>query len=184
MPKHVLTTMLVCSAMGAFACNASNAPRDQNGNDTAKSRTEAAKTEDAAPKTQPISITGCLQKDGRDYIVTRINEPSSRPVATSGGSNGSVQNEQLREAASAYRVNPSDDSKIDDLVGKKVEVAGTLTERAELTRDGDETRATSGSKADTDAGRARTDIKNGDLARITATSVTKVADNCGQGKRS
>jgi len=175
MPKHVLMTMVCCSALGAFACNASNAPRDQNGNDTAKSRTEAAKAEDAAPKTQPISITGCLQKDGRDYIVTRINEPSSRPVATSGGSNGSVQTEQLRAAASAYRVNPSDNSKIDDLVGKQVEVAGTLTERAELTRDADEARATSGTRAD---------IKDGDLARITATSVTKVADNCGKGKRS
>jgi hypothetical protein len=182
MHKHVLAAMVMCSAMAAFACNRSDARRDENGNDAAKTKTEATRPSDAAPKPQPISVTGCLQKQGGDYIVTNINEPSSRPVATSGSSAGvGVQSEQRRAAAAAYRVSPSDDAKIDELVGKQVEVSGTIEERSRVASG--ETAATSGTERDATGRRAQADIKSDDLGRITAASMTKVADNCGKTSR-
>ena len=118
----------------------------------------------------PITVTGCLQHDGGTYIVTRLNEPSQKGVGTS-GSAAAVEHEQLREAANAYRVDPKQDTDLDKMVGKQVSVSGTVEDKANLPQ----ASGTSGQSAPDD----RADIGRSDLAKISAQTVSVVADNCG-----
>jgi hypothetical protein len=123
----------------------------------------------------PITVAGCLQKgNGSDFILTRINEPS-QSVGTTGSSAtqqgdsrsagaGTVEREQLRSAAGAYRIDAADGVNIRDLVGTEVQVVGTITENMELPR--------------ANADRDPVQVKQGDLARIEAASVSQIAAAC------
>jgi hypothetical protein len=175
-----------CAIAAAAACNSSNRG-NVNGNGDANGTTDRSVsgiTRDR-PRQQPINITGCLQQgSGHTYILTHLNEPSQKSVGTS-GSPAAVEREQLREAANAYRIDPQGDVKLDDMIGKQLRVSGMLTDRADLPKpeangaaagNRDE-RGTSGTTANRNTDRA--DIKQGDLAKIDATSVSVVADACG-----
>jgi hypothetical protein len=126
--------------------------------------------------TTPITVAGCLQKgDGSAFILTRVNQPtqsvgtSGAVAAASGAASGAkdvVESEQMRSAAGAYRVDAMGDVKLDELVGKQVQVVGTIAQDMDLPR--------------ANAGRNdRPEIKEGDLTRIDATSVSMLADVCG-----
>ena len=183
------TLVVSCAIAAAAACNSSNrgnvdANREANG----PADRSASDINRDQPRQQPIDVTGCLQQgSGHTYILTRLNEPSQKSVGTS-GSPAAVEREQLREAANAYRIDPQGDVKIDDMIGKQIRVSGMLTDRADLpkpeangaaTGNRDE-RGTSGATAnDGHRNSDRADIKQGDLAKIDATSVTVVAAACG-----
>jgi hypothetical protein len=172
------TFAVSCAIAMAAACNnngSANADRDgaatraeQQPADTARDNTAdnvraGADDRDATVRQTPIAITGCLQKgDGHTYILTRANEPSQKSVGTS-GQEGAVQREQMRSAANSYRIDPSGDVKIDDMVGKQVKVNGTLAEPADLPKD-------------KDANDVK--IKEGDIAKIETTTVSIVSANC------
>jgi hypothetical protein len=179
-----------CAIAAAAACNSSG---NMNGNADANGTADrtASDIKRDEPRPQPINVTGCLQQgSGHTYILTRLNEPSQKSVGTS-GSPAAVEREQLREAANAYRIDPQGDVKLDDMVGKQIRVSGMLADRADLpkpesvgsaTRD---ERGTSGAAAsDANRNTDRADIKQGDLAKIDATSVTVVAGACGDQAKS
>jgi hypothetical protein len=187
--------MLVsCAIAAAAACNSSNdSNMNRNADANGNGDRSAADTRRDEPRQQPINVTGCLQQgSGHTYILTRLNEPSQKSVGTS-GSPAAVEREQLREAAAAYRIDPQGDVKLDDMVGKQIRVSGMLTDRADLpkpdangsaaaNRDERGTSAAAANDARTNGDRTgndRPDIKQGDLAKIDATSVTVVSDACG-----
>src|SRR5207248_1420415 len=133
--------------------------------------------------TTPITVTGCLQQDGRTYIVTRLNEPAQRSVGTSGNP-GAVEREQLREAANAYRIETKDHIDMDSMVGKQVRVSGTLVEAANLPSPNTSTPSQPNDTRDkSDTPRPNGDggekIDRGDLAKIDAASISVLAENCG-----
>jgi hypothetical protein len=174
-----------CAIAAAAACNSSNrsnvdANTDANG--TAVRNTVDTRREE--PRPQPIDVTGCLQQgSGHTYILTRLNEPSQKLVGTT-GTPAAVEREQLREAANAYRIDPQGDVKLDDMVGKQIRVAGTLTDRADLPKpeaSNVPTTGASGAAASNDGSRNsnRADVTQGDLAKIDATSATVVNASCG-----
>lgn len=123
----------------------------------------------------PITVAGCLQKGtGSDFILTRINEPSKTAGTTGVGAStaaradnsggGTVEREQLRSAAGAYRVDAAKGVSLSELVGREVRVVGTITENMDLPR--------------ANADRDPVQVKQGDLARIEATSVSRTAAEC------
>jgi hypothetical protein len=164
------------------------------------SEPRATATRDAAtagrPAQTPVTLTGCLQKgDGRAFILTEINS-SQLSVGTSGSSpsTGTVEGEQVRAAAHAYRLQTDDDKALEALVGHQVRVYGTLTERADLPRgqvapgaEPTNTNHPGSASAREDTGRSTasgndrptTKIEEGDLARIAVASIDRVADACG-----
>jgi hypothetical protein len=173
--------VLSCAvAVGATACNSTNSANadrnaatradhpadDTTAHDAARDATRDMRDTDRnanGAKQTPITVTGCLQQgDGHSYILTRINEPSQKSVGTS-GQEGAVQREQMRAAANSYRIDPSGDVKMDDMVGKQAKVSGTLAEQADLPKD---------------TNRDELKIKEGDIAKIDAATVSMVANNC------
>jgi hypothetical protein len=127
----------------------------------------------------PITVAGCLQNgNGDDFILTRINEPSqsvgttgaggassaAQPGNSAAAGAGPVEREQLRSAAGAYRVDAAEGVKLGDLVGRQVRVVGTIKENMDLPR--------------ANADRDPVQLKQGDLARIEATSVSQIAAEC------
>jgi hypothetical protein len=178
-----------CAIAAAAACNSSNRGNvNNNGDANGTADRTAADVKRDEPRQQPINVTGCLQQgNGHTYILTRLNEPSQKSVGTSGAP-GAVEREQLREAANAYRIDPQGDVKLDDMIGKQIRVSGMLADRANLAKPeanvapgaNREERGTSGAAAnDANRNTDRADIKQGDLAKIDATSVTVVANACG-----
>jgi hypothetical protein len=173
MNKTKSMTWLRRSTMGAAGCViAAVAACGGSGN----SRTEAGQPAATADRSEsPITVAGCLQRgDGADFILTRINEPShsvgtageelgGRPANTDTGA-GTVERELLRSAAGAYRVEGADGLNLGELVGREVRVVGTITANMNLPR------------ANTD--RDPVQVKEGDLARIEATSVAQTAAEC------
>lgn len=163
-----------CAMAATAACNSSTDARRDADVTTADERT--AQTNVERHDATPITVAGCLQRgDGSDFILTRVNQPMDS-VGTSGGdarrpqagaagaAAGQVEREQLREAAGAYRVNPSGEVKLEGLVGKEVRVVGTIRDDMDLPR--------------ANASQDRVDIKEGDLTRITAESVSTLAEVC------
>jgi hypothetical protein len=168
-----------CAIAAAAACNSSNGG-NVNGNADANGTVDrsAADLKRDEPRQQPIDVTGCLQQgSGHTYILTRMNEPSQKSVGTS-GSPAAVEHEQLRAAADAYRIDPQGDVKLDGMIGKQIRVSGMLADRADLPKP--EANGTP-SAANNDGSRNsnRADIRQGDLAKIDATSVTVVNSACG-----
>jgi hypothetical protein len=121
----------------------------------------------------PINLTGCLQKDPgitTTYILTQVNEPS-RSVGTS-GSAGAAEQERLRSAKHAYRLD-GDGDQLEKLVGKQVKVAGTIAENSDLNA-----RAKAGDQRPSDA-RRDADIDTGDLAKVRISTIAQLSDACG-----
>jgi hypothetical protein len=159
-----------CAMALAAACGGSN-----NGRADAD-RTGTAAAQDASRSgaaASPITVIGCLQKgNGADFILTRINEPAqsvgttgaSPATGPAGGAASVVEREQLRSAAGSYRVDAESGVNLNDLVGKEVRVVGTIKENMDLPR------------ANADSKPA--EIKDGDLTRIAATSVSQTAAVC------
>ncbi len=169
MMKNLITTAVSALAIaGTIACGNNNQAAKTN---SSTAQPPAAATDQKAENAAtPITVTGCLQHDGGTYIVTRLNEPSQKGVGTS-GSAAAVEHEQLREAANAYRVDPKQDTDLDKMVGKKVSVRGTVEDKANLPQ----ASGTSGQGSPDD----RPDIGRSDLAKISAETVSVVADSCG-----
>jgi len=168
MMKNVLTTAVSALAIaGTIACGNNNRSTNASSSTPPPAPATDQKAEKAAT---PITVTGCLQRDGGTYIVTRLNEPSEKGVGTT-GSGAAVEHEQLREAANAYRVDPKQDTDLDKMIGKKVSVNGTLEDKANLPQ----ASGTSGQSSAND----RPDIGRTDLAKISADNVSVVSDNCG-----
>jgi hypothetical protein len=171
MMKHALTTTLVVIAtFGAAACD------DNTGNRDTSAASNAAADQRNGTEDAPITLTGCLQKQDRTFIVTRINQPSQSNVGTTGGA--ALDQERLRVAANAYRVEGQNGVDLDSLVGKQVRVTGKIEERADLMARAGQPTGTSGTDADRGQQNGR-DIDSGDLAKVEATSVSAIADNCG-----
>jgi hypothetical protein len=190
MIKHRSFPIVTGLAIAASVACSNNNPRNSNGsNSTAANPPAAGRQLDHAPKA--VTLTGCLQQDGRTYIVTHLNEPSREGVGTT-GNGAAVEREQLREAANAYRVESKDQSDWDKMVGKQVRVSGSLDKAADLPAPagpladrGDRPGPTSGSgvagigtAGSTEAGR-REKLDKGDLAHIAVESMTVVSENCG-----
>jgi hypothetical protein len=173
---------VVACAIAAAACGNSGGTHNDAGSGAAATGAAEERADQSinanrqAERTgTPITVAGCLQKgDGSAFLLTRVNEPT-QSVGTTGaagagspaaGSNSAVvEREQMRSAAGTYRVDPKGDVKLDDLVGKEVQVVGTVTENMDLPR------ANAG-------GNDRPNISQGDLTRIDATSVSTVAEVC------
>jgi len=159
-----------CVIAAATACGDRSTSRTDADAPGASANKEASRAEGAA---SPITVAGCLQKgDGSHFILTRINEPT-QSVGTAGGtatsaagpgSGATVEREQLRSAAGAYRIDAPDGVNLADLVGREVRVVGTIKENMDLPR----------ASADRDP----VQVKEGDLARIQAASVSQTAAEC------
>jgi hypothetical protein len=122
---------------------------------------------------QSIALNGCLQRgDGRNsFVLTRVNEPR-QSVGTSGEAQpGTVAREQARAAENAYSLNPQGDLKLDDLVGKQVQVTGMMARKADIPTAGDTGRP--------DDRNSPSSIKERDLARLDVMTATATADACG-----
>jgi hypothetical protein len=178
-----LPALILASAIAVMGCN--NGTRTTNTGD----RTEPAATggnreqRPASNRDQtPITVTGCLQKAGfNTYILTRTNTPRPESVGTAGDNGGKAsvaERNQIQAAQNAYRIDPSGDVKLDDLVGKQITVKGMIAEKADL-QGGDQNARTTGTGGIRNDSSDRQEIKAGDLAKIDATSVTKVSDQCG-----
>jgi hypothetical protein len=190
MTKHTFFPIVTGLAIvAATACGNDNARNTNPPSSTAANAPAADQRAENAAK--PITLTGCLQQDGRTYIVTRLNEPSREGVGTT-GNGAAVEREQLREAANAYRVESKDQSDWDKMVGKQVRVSGSVEIAADLPSaagtapsSSDRPRATAangtagaGAPGSTDASQ-REKIDKGDLAQIAVESMTVVSENCG-----
>jgi hypothetical protein len=181
------TAAMTCALAGVFACGNQNRTANRVPNDTGAARTDQTASKSSAEET-PVTLTGCLQRgDGsNDFILTRVNEPS-QSVGTTGQAAGTVEREQRRAASNAYSLNPKNDVKLDELVGKQVRVTGTMARRADLPsangnapNEGSRAVGTSQPGNDRSTGE-RPNIKEGDLAKVDVTSATATADVCSGG---
>src|SRR5690349_18534263 len=124
-PMHARLFLAACASvalMSAGACN--NSANDNTDQTKAAPNTAAATkgTSGADDQQKPIALTGCLQKDGSDYVVTQINEPpKGEPVAQ----------QDAKEAEHTYRLNAKNTNDDDwaKMVGYQVRVNGTLAKR-------------------------------------------------------
>jgi hypothetical protein len=178
MTKHTITTAITTIALAAVcACNKDsrdNAPATPPVDQPPITRAAPAERQDG---TTPITVTGCLQKEGAlmtTYIVTGVNEPSEKGIGTT-GSPAAVEREQLRAAANAYRVDPKEDVDMDAMVGKQVRVSGIMAKRADLPAPS----VTTPNSPDDAKNRSMQKIDTSDLAKIDEASITVVSGNCG-----
>lgn len=176
MTKHILTSTIAAIALATVcACNKDN--RDNTNAVPPANQTPVTQT--ATPADQqainsPITVTGCLQKEGTvttTYIVTGMNEPPKTGVGTTGNGTA-VEREQLGEAEKAYRVNAKDHVDMESMVGKQVRVSGTIAKRADLP---EPATATSGKNE----AKEMEKIDAGDLAKIDDATISVVSDSCG-----
>src|SRR5690606_23831100 len=101
-----------------------------------------------ATESAPITLMGCLQETGSDFVLTALNTPASdssgavgtsgaasdaRPAGTSGtdapgmAGSESPRADQMSAARQSYRLDGDDDS-LRAHVGAQVRVMGTLEE--------------------------------------------------------
>src|SRR4051812_2071736 len=175
------TVIVATGACGRDNSNAntSTTAAGETATNRSADRLDQSSTDRGSAASAAMTVVGCLQKgDGRSFILTRVNEPSHSSVGTS-GSPGTVEREQVRQAANAYRIDPAGDVKMDDLVGKQVRVIGTMADAADLSKTtGSYSTNPSDNTARSDANAGRQEIKGGDLAKLKATSVSMVAEAC------
>lgn len=117
----------------------------------------------AAGADQPIKVTGCLQKDGGDYVLTQINEPpKGEPVAR----------QDLKEAEHAYRLEAKSisDNNLASLVGHQVQINGTIAKPSDLNKQV----GTSGSD--------QKKLSEHDLAKVDVTAIKNISSDCGNKK--
>jgi len=183
--KALVVSWAIAAAAACNSSNGGNVNRNVDANGTADRSAADIKRDE--PRQQPIDVTGCLQQgSGHTYILTRLNEPSQKSVGTN-GSPAAVEREQLREAANAYRIDPQGDVKLDDMVGKQIRVSGMLADRADLPKPEASNAPTTGTSGavsnDGSRNSNRADVRQGDLAKIDATSVTVVNATCGDHRK-
>ena len=155
--KMALAAAALTVALGAAACGDRG---DRGYGEPAATGTSGGE----AGESRPVTLTGCLQRsDGNDFILTQA-DTSSGAVGTTGtqGSAQGVEQRQVAQASRAYRLG-GDTERLDDLVGHRIRVSGTLEERADLADDA----------------RDRQELDEDDLARVEVSSVESVAPNCG-----
>ena len=174
MTKHIITSTITAVALATVcACN-----RDNRDNRNNKPANQTPTTERTAPADQqavnsPITVTGCLQKEGglmTTYIVTAMNEPSQKGIGTTGNGTA-VEREQMREAERSYRVSPKDNVDMESMVGKQVRVSGVIAKAADLP---EPSTATSGKNE-----KEMEKIDKGDLAKIDDAMISVVSNDCG-----
>src|SRR5690606_8882070 len=134
---HVMHGVLGCALAMALACG-----DGRSGGETTDAAPGAARSTEAKEQArQTITPTGCLQQGGGalrpGYLLTTLGEPSGS-VATSGSvtqSGSSVEREQLRMAASTFRIDPKGNLELDEMLGKQVRVTGVMADEADLPND-------------------------------------------------
>jgi hypothetical protein len=136
-----------------------------------------------------MTLVGCLQRGGSvfggGYLLTMLREPEGA-IGTSGSitqSGSSVEREQMRAAASTYRLDPQKGVDLDDKVGKEVRVTGVVAEAANLPN-GAGAIGTSGDtqvpNRDRNAQNGRdTHLDTGDLAKLDVSSAVVTSASCG-----
>jgi len=169
---HARLMFAMCASvalLGAGACNntgTNNTPATTAAPAATPNATGTSGSSDEA-KAQPITVTGCLQKDGGDFVMTQINEPpKGEPVAE----------QDAKEAEHAYRLNAKNSSDEDwtRLVGRQVRISGTIAKRSDV----EQKVGTSGSSDKAPK------LHESDLAQVDVTDIQQVAANCGHaGKR-
>jgi hypothetical protein len=114
------------------------------------------------PRNTPITVTGCLQRDGGDFILTAMNEPSTSgaPAAVT----NKVDREEITEAKHAYKLSDVDEDQVRPMVGNSIKVVGTLARRADVTQAVE---------------RKSDELEPSDLAEIDVARVARVARSCG-----
>jgi hypothetical protein len=187
MTKHTITTAITTVALATVcACNKDNRDTERTTVPPVQTPITKSAPAEAQDVNTPITVTGCLQKQGgltTTYIVTSVNEPSQKGIGTT-GSGAAVAREQRREAANAYRVDARGDIDMDAMVGKQVRVSGTMTRRADLP-DVPVAAPNQTEPAGKSNARPMEKIDKGDLAKIDDATISVVSDNCGgQAERS
>jgi hypothetical protein len=149
----------------AAACGPNTAERSQAANPNAETPTASNQ---ANPSTnQAITVTGCLQRAGNDFVLTAMNEPatSGAPAPTGTSATGNrVDREQMTEAKHAYKLTDVDDDQLKPMVGNSVQVVGTIARPSEVAQ----------------AMQKSNDLDKGDLAEVHVARVQRVADSCGK----
>jgi hypothetical protein len=177
--------LVACVACGRNDSSAVGSAQNEGDHTNA----EMASTREAdGEKGRAVTLEGCLQQgDGtftRGYLLTMVNEPSTAGTAGSVTSTGSsVEREQLRMAASTFRLDPKGDMKLGEMLGKRVRVAGTVSEQAQapngagsIGSDRDSQKPDQNGRIDRDHG---VQLATSDLAQVDVTSAAVVGDACG-----
>ncbi len=178
-PRLLLAAM-VAAGLAAPACNRADV----------KSKTEtpapaqASNPTPAATKPTPppqVKLTGCLQQGTHGtYILTALN----RPAQPHSSDPSVVAREDLAAASHAYRLSASSDKNLSKLVGRTIQVDGTVTQPSDLGPSTTPSAGTVGTAGDgtRPASRAsgRHHIDQGDLAKVEVSSVTEIANVCGK----
>jgi len=174
--------------LATVACG-DNANRTSNKEPAA---TNATPTDSRGSNAVPITMTGCLQKGNgmmSSYILTQATRESGS-VGTSGtAASGTrsdaskVEREQANAAARSYRLS-GDNGQLGDLVGHKIRVTGTITDQGDTSKTTAPEHGTTGTaddRAEANRGttdRDRSEVKEGDLAKVEVSSVESMADTC------
>jgi hypothetical protein len=156
--RSLIVAGAFAAAVAAGACNGNNNTADNN------RATGTSASADA--NQQPMTVTGCLQKAGSDYILTEAMTPA--PVGTSGSADtNTAARDQQKAASRSYRLNNDRESndQMNDMLGKEVRVNGRVTDQANI--------GTSGSSNSRPG-----DIDAKDLARIDVASMESISDSC------
>ena len=180
---------LLSVACGNDANNASD--RTAKANEPAAAATPAPDASASPAAEQRVNLTGCLQRDGRTYILTEVNTPEAGRVPSGENPNANkVEKEQLHAAQHAYRLSADNSDDLDKLVGASVRVEGTLAEKSDLRADAsdrpqDRSVGTAGEK---DRNKSKTGDRNekidaSDLSKVNVASVEKVSDGCAAAKK-
>jgi hypothetical protein len=132
-------TIAACAALVASVACGRNAdtPVDTAQGDRSATTDQKSTREANDEMHRAVTLEGCLQQGtgtfNRGYLLTMVNQPSSVGTAGSVTATGSsVEREQLRMAASTYRLSAKDEIKLSDMVGKRIRVSGNIAEEAEV----------------------------------------------------
>lgn len=181
-----LAACVACSNGGNSSNGSAVDSAQRQGDQTATSDMRSTR-ENNSNDHQAVTLEGCVQRGGGTFtpgfVLTMVNSPST--VGTAGSvttSGSSVEREQMRIAASTYRLDPQGDVKLDNMVGKRVRVNGTITEEAKAPNG----KGAIGSDADTqrpnrdriDRDDHSTGLELNELAKVEVTSASIVTDSC------
>ncbi|HZP49200.1 MAG TPA: hypothetical protein VFB07_11725 [Vicinamibacterales bacterium] len=164
---HARLFFAACASVALLSAGACNTtPNDRTTDQTKAAPDTAAATKGTtgadADQQKPIALTGCLQKDGGDFVLTQINEPpKGEPVAE----------QDVKEAEHTYRLNAKNTNDDDwaKMVGREVRISGTLAKRGDV----DQKVGTSGSTE------SAPKIRERDLAQVDVSDIQQVAAACG-----
>jgi len=164
MKSYLFESAIVSLAMMTAACGNGTTSSSAKGVDSSQAAQNDRSRQDSRSGA-PITVDGCLQQDGRTFIVTELNEPTQKNAGST-GNGAAVEREQIEAAAHAYRISPAVGVDLNRMVGKQVRVSGTIYKPGDLPR-------ATGSPTE------RPDIDKGDLAQISANAVSELSESCG-----